>query len=154
MQMLGLVLMWHPGGSSAVSGINPLAWGRQVSLGKWLSRNIKHFDNWSTSTAIPLRISHAYIVSRHWEACLVFQLAIEPLFFSISTSTSRGSPEYFWVTWEFEVPSLGIPSRLFFPPGSLASLRLWLALSFFPWEPPRLSLAPLEYPLPLYHSCL
>ena len=100
-------------------------------------------------------MSYAYVVSRHWEACLVFQLAIQPLFLSTSTSRSCASPDYLWITWEFEIPSLGIPSNLFFywvlsPPwgsdwiyGCVLGNHQILLLS-----------APLEYSLPLYPSCL
>ena len=54
-----------------------------------------------------LYMSHAYVVTRHWEVCLVFQLAIQPLFLS---NNACGSPDYFWIPWEFEAHSLGIPS--------------------------------------------
>lgn len=78
-----------------------------------------------------LYMSHAYVVSRHWEACLVSQLAIQPLLLSTSASGSCGSPDYLWITWEFEIPSLGIPSNLFFTGCShlLEVLTGYMALS-------------------------
>lgn len=41
-------------------------------------------------------MSHAYVVSRHREVCLIFQLAIQPLFLS---TNACGSPDYFCIPW-------------------------------------------------------
>lgn len=66
-----------------------------------------------------LYMSHAYVVSRHREVCLVFQLAIQPLFLS---TNACGSPDYFWIPWlDIWLPPLEppncfnqLPSSIFF----------------------------------------
>lgn len=53
-------------------------------------------------------MSHVYVVSRHREVCLVFQLAIQPLFLS---TNACGSPGYLWIPWlDIWLPPLEPPN--------------------------------------------
>ena len=55
-----------------------------------------------------LYMSHVYVVSRHREVCLVFQLAIQPLFLS---TNACGSPGYLWIPWlDIWLPPLEPPN--------------------------------------------